>query len=232
MASYQPQYSSINPKFRNPGDFQSSSSGGFGRAASMTDMSESYNELRSKAPDPGEIAGDSIIYRSKERQAMDSARSSIHQSGIAAEAAVEAAKIKAEYAEEAASIRSSAATQGAVTGGIGKVLGAALPLLISSDRECKENISPIDNALETLRALKPVSYNYKEEYSTNFDRKHHGFIAQEYKEVLPDATYFDPEANLLCIDTGDVIGLLVRSVQQLESRIMYLEAQRALAEVK
>lgn len=195
-------------------------------------MSDNFNELRSKSGDPSKVYGDGIIYRSKERQAMDSAESAIHQSGIAADAMVEAAKIKADYAEKAAGIRSGAAQQGALTGGLGKVLGAALPMIISSDRECKENISPIDNALETLRALKPVSYNYKEEYSTNFDRKHHGFIAQDYKEVLPDATYFDPEANLLCIDTGDLIGLLVRSIQQLESRIMYLEAQRALTEVK
>ena len=39
------------------------------------------------------------------------------------------------------------------------------------------------------------------------ERMHHGFIAQEYKEVMPDATYYDEEYEKLCIDTNDLIGL-------------------------
>ncbi len=233
MASYTPSYRrDISGDFKNPGSLNSSSSGGFGRAASMTDMSATFNEFREQAPNYDGIVGDGMVFRSQERRAMDTARSTIHQQGIAAKAEVEAAEIRAKYAEEAADTRAGAAGQGAFMSGAGKVLGAALPLLISSDRNCKENITPIANALETLRALKPVSYNYKEEFSSNFERRHNGFIAQDYKEVLPDATYYDESMDLLCIDTGDLISLLVRGIQQLESRVARLEAQNALAGVK
>ena len=61
---------------------------------------------------------------------------------------------------------------------------------------------------------------------------HHGFIAQEYKEVVPDATYYDSDSDKLCIDTSDLIGLLVRAVQQLETKVTRLEAANALVGVK
>jgi hypothetical protein len=60
---------------------------------------------------------------------------------------------------------------------------------------------------------------------------HHGFIAQEYQKVMPDATYYDETIGKLCIDTGDLIALLVRANQQLETRLTYLEAKQALQAV-
>ena len=60
----------------------------------------------------------------------------------------------------------------------------------------------------------------------------HGFIAQQYRHVLPDATYFDESNGKLCIDTGDLIGILVRGFQELDTRVTRMEAQRALAGVK
>jgi hypothetical protein len=92
-------------------------------------------------------------------------------------------------------------------------------------------VKRIDTALEKLRHLKPVTFHYKEEFSTSPERMHHGFIAQEFQKVLPDATYFDESVGKMCIDTGDVIGLLVRANQELEARIGMLEAKQALATV-
>ena len=97
-----------------------------------------------------------------------------------------------------------------------------------SDESTKNTIEPLENALATLRQLKPVSFYYNEEYSSAPERLHHGFIAQEYRKVLPDATYFDEDKQKLCIDTSDVIAILVRAVQQLETRLTYLEAVNAL----
>ena len=64
------------------------------------------------------------------------------------------------------------------------------------------------------------------------ERMHHGFIAQEYEKVMPDATYYDGEYEKLCIDTVDLIALLVRGIQQLETRVARMEAANALAGVK
>lgn len=60
----------------------------------------------------------------------------------------------------------------------------------TSDRKLKENIAPIENALEMLMSLNPTSYNFKGDgrykglnLSTG---KHYGLIAQEVERVLPD----------------------------------------------
>ena len=59
---------------------------------------------------------------------------------------------------------------------------------------------------------------------------HHGFVAQEFKKVLPDATYENSE-GVMSIDPIDVIGLLVRANQELESRVTRMEAKLALQAV-
>jgi hypothetical protein len=98
-------------------------------------------------------------------------------------------------------------------------------------------VKRIDTALETLRNLKPVTFHYKEEFSSSPERMHHGFIAQEFQKVLPDATYFDESIGKMCIDTGDVIGLLVRAnqtkslKQNKKHALDMLEAKQALATV-
>jgi len=111
---------------------------------------------------------------------------------------------------------------------VGSIGGALIGL---SDETTKSDVKRIDSALEKLRNLKPVTFHYKEEFSTSPERMHHGFIAQEFQKVLPDATYFDESVGKMCIDTGDVIGLLVRANQELEARIGMLEAKQALATV-
>ena len=79
--------------------------------------------------------------------------------------------------------------------------------------------------------MKPVSFYYKEEFSLSPEREHNGFIAQDYQKVMPDATYYDEEIGKLCIDTSELIGLLVRAIQQLETRVTRMEAANALVGV-
>ena len=111
----------------------------------------------------------------------------------------------------------------------GATLGA---FALLSDERAKNTIENIEDALSTLRQLRPVTFYYNEEYSSNPERMHRGFIAQEYKDVLPSATYYDDVTDRFCIDTHELIALLVRSVQELELKIGRLEAVNALAGVK
>ena len=48
---------------------------------------------------------------------------------------------------------------------------------------------------------------------------------------MPDATYYDENIGKLTIDPVELIGLLVRANQELETRITRLEAKQALAAV-
>ena len=62
------------------------------------------------------------------------------------------------------------------------------------------------------------------------ERMHHGFIAQDYEKVMPDATYYDEELGKMCIDTSELIGLLVRSYNSLKP-VLRMEAANALVGV-
>ena len=129
--------------------------------------------------------------------------------------------------EEAAQAQASAATGASFMKAGVSLLGA----VAMSDETTKNSIEEIEDALTTLRSLRPVSFYYNEEYSSSPERLHYGFIAQEYKTVMPDATYFDESKGKLCIDTRELIGLLVRAVQQLETKVTRIEAAHALVGV-
>jgi hypothetical protein len=206
------------------------SSGGFGSAAGMVDLAGAFQAQRRNAPKFDELYATGIANRANERSGIMEAKAAIIGQGLAAEAAVDSAELLADAQVKAAKSQASAAGQSATMSGIGSIIGAGLSLF--SDRDTKDNIERIEDALSQLRQLKPVTFNYKPEYSTSPERLHYGFIAQEYKEVMPDATYYDESTKKLCIDPVELIGLLVRSVQQLETRVQYLEAAKALAEVK
>ena len=188
-----------------------------GSAADAVSVGEVFGSIRESSPKYDQIAATAMDSRSKEKQAA-----------MAAEAGVTAAGIQAKASLAAAEKQASAAKSSAMMGAIGSIAGAAIGL---SDESTKHTVDTIDDALETLRNLKPVTFFYKEEYSSSPERMHYGFIAQQYKEVMPDATYYDESIGKLCIDTTELIGLLVRANQQLETRLTRLEAKQALATV-
>ena len=188
-----------------------------GSAAGAVSVGNTFGSIRESSPRYDELSSIGMQTRSNERQAI-----------MNAEAQVEAADIQAKAAIKAADKSASAQKTGSMFGAIGSIAGAAIGL---SDETTKHTVDTIDDALETLRNLRPVTFFYKEEYSSSPERMHHGFIAQEFQQVVPDATYYDESLGKLCIDTTDLIGLLVRANQQLETRLTRLEAKQALAAV-
>jgi len=198
-------------------------------AAGIVNMGNSYASLRKTAPRYDEISATAMAARASERATVTTTDAQIEAQQIASDAQVKAAKIQADAAKSAASKSSKGSMMGSAFSAVGSIGGA---LLAFSDSTTKNDIKPIEDALVTLRQLRPVTFHYKEEWSTSPERMHHGFIAQEYKEVVPDATYYDSDSEKLCIDTGDLIGLLVRAVQQLETKVTRLEAANALVGVK
>ena len=200
-----------------------------GQAAGLVNVANAYGSLRKSSADYGEIARTSYAQRSSERALNTELQGRFDAQEIANKWGIKTAKMQAKYAKEGAQEESKGKMIGSTIGAIAQVAGAAL---MFSDESTKENISPIEDALATLRNLNPVTFNYTESYSMSPERMHHGFVAQEYKEVMPDATYYDEEYGVLCIDTNDLIGLLVRAIQQLETRVARMEAANALAGVK
>jgi len=219
---------------RFAGDFepiqlQSGRSGGnYSAAAGAVDLGNSFAAQREKAPKYDDLSSAAMQTQSAEKRAAMEAEANVMSNGIASLGQTKSAQMTAEAQIKAAESQAEASKQSSMMGAIGSIGGALIGL---SDETTKYDVKRIDTALETLRNLKPVTFHYKEEYSSSPERMHHGFIAQEFKKVLPDATYFDESIGKLAIDTGDVIGLLVRANQELEARIGMLEAKQALATV-
>ena len=196
-----------------------------GNAANTVSVGNLFGSLRKNSPNYSKIAQQAAANRSAEKLAGWEASANMTMAGVDAAKSIAVAEEQAKAYEAQA----SAASTGGMMSAIGGIASAAIGLI--SDETTKHTIDQIDDALETLRHLRPVTFFYKEEYSAQPERMHYGFLAQEYQTVMPDATYFDEGIGKLTIDTNELIALLVRANQQLESRVARLEAKQALATV-
>jgi len=216
----------------SPISLSSGASGGnYSAAAGAVDLGNSFAAQREKAPKFDQLSAQAMKNASDERTAGMEAEGNVMATGLQAYGQTKGAALQAEAQIKAAEAQAEASKSNGIMSAIGGIASAGIGLFTGSDETIKTDIKRIDSALEKLRNLKPVTFHYKEEYSSSPERMHHGFIAQEFQKVLPDATYFDESIGKMCIDTGDVIGLLVRANQELEARIGMLEAKQALATV-
>ena len=203
-------------------------SGNYASAGAAVDLNNAYAAQREKSPDFDALAQQGIVTRSNERQAAMQATADVTANGIAAIGQTKGAQLTAQATVKAAKAKADAAKTSGIMSAVGSIASAAIPLM--SDESTKTAITPIDSALAKLRELKPVTFYYKPEYGDH-TRLHHGFVAQEYQKVMPDATYTDEATGKMCIDTTDLIGLLVRANQELESRVTRMEAKLVLQAV-
>jgi hypothetical protein len=88
-----------------------------------------------------------------------------------------------------------------------KVDGAVMS---SSDIRIKTNITKIESALDKISKLNGITYNKLD----NLNRET-GLIAQEVKEVLPEAV-FEDENGLLNIAYGNLMGLIIEAIKELK----------------
>ena len=203
--------------------------GGYAGAMSNAQLGQIFNELSRKSPDYADMSANSLAGQGAFERANMDIISQLHQRGIIGDKQTEAKEIVADARTSAAGDAQRGSGIGTALSVAGNLAGLAISL---SDETTKTQIEPIENALEILRNLKPVSFHYNEDYSCTPERLHYGFIAQDYAKVMPDATYYDESINKLAIDRGELIGLLVRAIQQLEGRITRMEAKQALEEIK
>lgn len=106
----------------------------------------------------------------------------------------------------------------------------------ASDLRLKQNISSIENALDKVKALRGVKYQWKDTVNGGTDFRI-GFIAQEVNQVEPLLTFTDTksEQQYMGVQYKDVTALLVEAVKELSSGTtvsnnVYLETQSIIAE--
>lgn len=86
-----------------------------------------------------------------------------------------------------------------------------------SDKRLKENIKPIENALDKIKQLTGVTFN-----RINSQERSTGIIAQDLIQVLPEAVKTDSE-GMLSVAYGNVLGLVVEAIKELEAQIAELK---------
>jgi hypothetical protein len=86
----------------------------------------------------------------------------------------------------------------------------------TSDISLKENIVPIDNALDKVMKMNGIYFNWKDDSALP---RRAGFIAQELEQTLPEAVFTNPTDGLKGINYADVTAVLVQAVREQQQQI-------------
>jgi hypothetical protein len=100
--------------------------------------------------------------------------------------------------------------------------------LTTSDYRLKQDIRPLEGAIERLNGLKPCRFAFKAEA----DRRVDGFIAHEVAQIVPEAVSGEKDAvdasgDIVpqAVDVSRLVPLLVAALQELTGRVKALEAR-------
>jgi len=96
----------------------------------------------------------------------------------------------------------------------------------TSDRRLKEDIAPITEALDKVRTLNGVTFKKKDDAERGV-----GLIAQNVQEALPEAVRRNDD-GYLTVAYGNLVGLLVEAVKELENRLEQLEASHGASHLR
>ena len=91
-----------------------------------------------------------------------------------------------------------------------------------SDRRLKDDIQPIEGALEKVGTLSGNTYQRNDLLDKDPERRYAGVIAQEVEVVLPEAVS-EAEDGTKTVDYNAVIALLVESVKELKAEVEQLK---------
>jgi hypothetical protein len=109
----------------------------------------------------------------------------------------------------------------------GNINATSTSISAISDIRLKENVRDLDAGLDTILALKPRRFDWKEGKGKDV-KDDMGFIAQEVETVLPEliggwkAGEGEPD-DLKSVKAGDLIPVLVKAIQELTARVAQLE---------
>jgi hypothetical protein len=94
----------------------------------------------------------------------------------------------------------------------------------SSDIRLKENIQPIQNALEKVESISGNTYDWKEGYDEIHSHKGNdiGVIAQEIEEILPQIVT-NRDNGYKAVQYEKIIPLLIEAIKELSDKVKGLE---------
>lgn len=101
------------------------------------------------------------------------------------------------------------------------VIGAKFTVF--SDRRLKDNIEPIADALQKVRKLRGVSFDWI--HSKEKNGRQIGLIAQEVAKVAPEAVS-QHSKGMYCMDYSALVSVLIEAVKELDAKVTKLEAEK------
>ncbi len=94
----------------------------------------------------------------------------------------------------------------------------------TSDRRLKKDERAIKYGLQEILKLEPVSFKWKNENTDT--RTHLGLMAQDVLKIIPEAVIIgEDEEKTLGLSYSDLVPVLIKSVQELNSKIEALESE-------
>ena len=100
----------------------------------------------------------------------------------------------------------------------------------TSTRRLKDNIKPIENALELIQQLQGVRYDWKPEMGGKPDI---GFIAEEVAKVLPEVVSWEKDGvNAQGLDYARVVAIAVEGIKAQQTEIETLRKEKADIETR
>jgi hypothetical protein len=84
-----------------------------------------------------------------------------------------------------------------------------------SDYRLKENIYDVENGLDMVLKMKPKHFDYIDGQKNNL-----GFIAQDVKEIIPQAVSIsNEETGMLALKTDFLVPYLVKAIQEMNTKL-------------
>ena len=93
-----------------------------------------------------------------------------------------------------------------------------------SDKRLKENIKPIESALDKISKLQGVTFDWKKSDSILDIKQDIGFIAQDVQKVIPELVR-ENENGMLSMRHQGVTPILLEAIKELKAEIEELKSK-------
>lgn len=87
-----------------------------------------------------------------------------------------------------------------------------------SDSRLKRNVETISGAMDLVRQMNGVRFVWRKDGVRSL-----GLIAQEVQKIIPEAVTFNKDNKSYGVKYGNLVGLLINAVKELEQRVVELE---------
>ena len=108
----------------------------------------------------------------------------------------------------------------------GTIFATSTSISAISDASLKENVRDLDKGLDTINALQPRRFDWKNGDGNDIM----GFIAQEVEGVMPELVHeykYSDEENKKGLKMGDMVPSMVKAIQELSAQVTELKAEVA-----